>query len=445
MITTVLAMIFTLGLVVLVHELGHFLAARSAGIHVHRFSIGLGPVLLRWRGFGTEWALSLLPFGGYVKMAGMLESVGEGETPPEEALLPPDRLYRNRPIPVRLWAIVAGPLANLLLAVALSTGIYAVQGFPIIPDVILSAPPADTPAARAGVQRGDRVVELNGEAVANWNEFAERLSEGGAADYRLTIERSGERRELVLALTASAGRFDPTGLSVLSDNRVGRVLRNGPADRLGLATGDRILELDGRPMAYFDEIAAIVNASPGRALDIVWERAGQRRTGSITPELAQVPDPADEDRVIEAGRIYFEPYSEGTEPIGLLAAAKYGSLQVLFTARKTLEWVGKQITFRGSKDAVGGPILIAKVAGEMARWGWDRLLGFIAFFSTQLFLLNLLPVPVLDGGHVVFLLLEAVGLPVREQWRLRLTMVGMALLLGLMLFILVLDLGRVLP
>lgn len=445
MITTVLAMVFTLGLVVLVHELGHFLAARSVGIHVHRFSIGLGPVLLRWRGLGTEWALSLLPFGGYVKMAGMLESVGEGETPPEEALLPPEALYRNKPILARLWAIVAGPLANLLLAVALSTGIYAVKGFPIIPDVILSEPPADTPAARAGLLRGDRVVALNGEAVANWNEFAEQLSKGGAGSYRLGVDRAGERLEILLELTATDGRFDPTGLSVLSDNRVGRVLKDGPADRLGLATGDRILELDGKPVAYFDEIASIVNANPGRALPIVWERAGERRTGSITPELAQVPDPADEDKVIEAGRIYFEPYSEGTEAVGLFAAAKYGSLQVLFTAQKTLDWLGKQLTFRGSKDAVGGPILIAKVAGEMARWGWDRLLGFIAFFSTQLFLLNLLPVPVLDGGHVLFLLLEAVRLPVREQWRMRLTMVGMALLLGLMLFILVLDLGRVLP
>lgn len=445
MITTILAMIFTLGLVVLVHELGHFLAARSVGIHVHRFSIGLGPVLLRWRGLGTEWALSLLPFGGYVKMAGMLEAVGEGETPPEEADLPPDRLYRNKPIPARLWAILAGPLANLLLAIVLSTGIYLVQGFPIIPDVILSEPPPDSPAARAGLVRGDRVLSLDGEPVANWNEFAERLSVSGTGDYRLEVERAGERLELTLALTATAGRFDPTGLSVLGDNRVGRVLKNGPADRLGLATGDRILELDGRPVAYFDEIAAIVNASPGRALTIVWEREGERHEGSITPELAQVPDPADEDKILEAGRIYFEPYSEGTEPIGFVDAVKYGSLQVFFTARKTLEWVGKQVTFRGSKDAVGGPILIAKVAGEMARWGWDRLLGFIAFFSTQLFLLNLLPVPVLDGGHISFLLLEAVGLPVREQWRLRLTMVGMFLLLGLMLFILVLDLGRVLP
>ncbi len=445
MITTILAMIFTLGLVVLVHELGHFLAARSVGIHVHRFSIGLGPVLLRWRGLGTEWALSLLPFGGYVKMAGMLEAVGEGETPPEEADLPPSALYRNKSIPARLWAILAGPLANLLLAIVLSTGIYLVQGFPIIPDVILSEPPPDSPAARAGLVRGDRVLSLDGEPVANWNEFAERLSESGTGDYRLEVERAGARLELTLALTATAGRFDPTGLSVLSDNRVGRVLKNGPADRLGLATGDRILELDGRPVAYFDEIAAIVNASPDRALAIVWEREGERREGSITPELAQVPDPADEDKVLEAGRIYFEPYSEGTEPIGFVDAVKYGSLQVFFTARKTLEWVVKQVTFRGSKDAVGGPILIAKVAGEMARWGWDRLLGFIAFFSTQLFLLNLLPVPVLDGGHIGFLLLEAVGLPVREQWRLRLTMAGMFLLLGLMLFILVLDLGRVLP
>ncbi|MCB1163472.1 site-2 protease family protein, partial [bacterium] len=241
------------------------------------------------------------------------------------------------------------------------------------------------------------------------------------------------------------GQFDPTGLGALYDNRVGRVLKDGPADRLGLTQGDRIVELDGKPVRFFDEIASTVNASAGKPLEIAWEHEGQRMTGSITPEKAQVPDPADEDKVIEAGRIYFEPYSEGTERIGLAEAVKVGTLQVVFTGRKTLEWVGKQVTFRGSKDAVGGPVLIAKVAGEMARWGWDRLLTFVAFFSTQLCLLNLLPVPVLDGGHVVFLLLEAVGLPLREQLRMRLTMAGMVLLMGLMFLILLLDIGRVLP
>lgn len=445
MITVLLAFVFTLGVVILVHELGHFLAARSVGIHVHRFSIGLGPVLLRWRGLGTEWALSLLPFGGYVKMAGMLESVGEGETPPEEADLPADVLYRNKPIIARLWAIVAGPLANLVLAVVLMTGVFYVQGFPIVPDVYLDTPPAGTPAALAGVERGDEVTAVNGAPVANWNEFATTLGDGGEGSYRLTVRRDGQPVELDLTLTSTDGQFDPTGLGALYDNRVGRVLKDGPADRLGLTQGDRIVELDGKPVRFFDEIASTVNASAGKPLEITWEHEGQRMTGSITPEKAQVPDPADEDKVIEAGRIYFEPYSEGTERIGLAEAVKVGTLQVVFTGRKTLEWVGKQVTFRGSKDAVGGPVLIAKVAGEMARWGWDRLLTFVAFFSTQLCLLNLLPVPVLDGGHVVFLLLEAVGLPLREQLRMRLTMAGMVLLMGLMFLILLLDIGRVLP
>lgn len=445
MITTLLAMIFTLGLVVFVHELGHFLAARSVGIHVHRFSIGIGPVLLRRRGFGTEWALSALPFGGYVKMAGMVEAVGEGDTPPEEASLPPELLFRNKPVWARLWAILAGPLANLLLAIVLTTGILYSQGFPIYPDVWLDTPAAGTAAAAAGLLRGDQVLILAGEAVSDWNQFAARLSDGGAGDYPLTVDRAGERIELVLALTTTEGEFDPTGLSPLHDNRVGRVLTNGPAHRLGLRHGDRIVELEGNPVHFFDEIAAVVNVNAGRELSIAWESDGQRRAGRVTPEAAQVPDPENEDQVVTVGRIYFEPYTNGFEAIGIGEAVRYGSLQVYLTASKTLEWLWKQVTFRGNKDAVGGPIMIAKVAGEMARWGWDRLLGFIAFFSTQLFLLNLLPIPVLDGGHVLFLGLEGVGLPVAENVRLRLTMAGMALMLGLMFVILILDIGRVIP
>ena len=445
MITTILAMIFTLGLVVFVHELGHFLAARSVGIHVHRFSIGIGPVLLRRRAFGTEWALSLLPFGGYVRMAGMMEAIGEGEIPEEEATLPPELLYRNKPVWARLWAILAGPLANLVLAIVLTTGILWSQGFPIYPDVWLDAPEAGSAAALAGIERGDKVVGLGGEEVSDWNAFATTLSEGGPGEYAIEVERDGQRLALDLTLTATEGDFDPTGLAPLHDNRVGRVLKKGPAHRLGLEHGDRIVELEGEPVRFFDQIAEVVNASPGVELAIAWERGGERREGRVTPEAAQAPDPADDTKVITIGRIYFEPYTTGYEAIGFVEAVKYGSLQVYLTATKTLEWIWMQVTFRGSKDAVGGPIMIAKVAGEMARWGWDRLLGFIAFFSTQLFLLNLLPIPVLDGGHVVFLALEGVGLPVNENLRMRMAMVGMVLLLGLMFFILVLDIGRVIP
>ncbi len=439
---TLLAMIFTLGLVVFIHELGHFLAARAVGIHVHRFSIGLGPVLLRWRGFGTEWALSLLPFGGYVKMAGMVEAVGEGEVPEEEATLPPDLLYRNKSVPKRLLAIVAGPLANLILAVALTTGVLFVQGLPIYPDVWLSTPEPGSAAAMAGIQHGDKVLSLDGEEVPDWNFFAGRLSDGGARDYGLVVNRAGERVDLILTLTATDGKFDPPGLRSLHDNRVGRVLKDGPAYRLGLRHGDRIVAVDGEPVAFFDEIAERVNASPGVELSLAWLRDGERMEGLVTPEEAQAPDPADDTKVVDIGRIFFEPYNEGYRKIGLGEATKYGFLQISYTARLTLQWLGKQVTGQGSWDSVGGPVKIAEVAGQMARWGWDRLLGFIAFFSTQLFLLNLLPIPVLDGGHVVFLAMEGLGRPMREDIRMRMTMAGMVLLLGFMLFVLTRELWQ---
>ncbi len=439
---TLLAMIFTLGLVVFIHEMGHFLAARSVGIHVHRFSIGLGPVLLRWRAFGTEWALRLLPFGGYVKMAGMVEAVGEGEVPEDEATLPPEMLFRNRSVPKRLWAIIAGPLANLILAVALTTGVLYVQGLPIYPDVGLAEPAAESAAARAGIQRGDKVISLDGEETPAWTAFAGRLSAGGAGDYRLGIDRGGETMELLLTLTATEGEFDPPGLISLHDNRVGRVLTDGPAYRLGLRYGDRIVAVDGEPVGFFDEIAERVNANPGVELSVAWLRDGERMEGVVIPEEAQAPDPVDDTKVVNIGRIFFEPYNAGYRKIGVGEAAKYGFMQISYTAQLTLQWLGKQVIGQGSWDSVGGPVKIAEVAGQMARWGWDRLFGFIAFFSTQLFLLNLLPIPVLDGGHVLFLGMEGLGRPMREEMRMRLTMAGMILLLGFMLFVLMRELWQ---
>ncbi len=439
---TLLAMIFTLGLVVFIHEMGHFLAARSVGIHVHRFSIGLGPVLLRWRGFGTEWALSLLPFGGYVKMAGMVEAVGEGEVPEDEATLPPEMLFRNKSVPKRLWAIIAGPLANLVLAVALTTGVLYVQGLPIYPDVWLAEPAAESAAAQAGIERGDKVISLDGEEIPDWTAFAGQLSSGGAGDYQLGIDRGGETMTLTLTLTATEGEFDPPGLISLHDNRVGRVLKDGPAYRLGLRHGDRIVAVGGEPVAFFDEIAERVNANPGVELSMAWLRDGERMEGLVTPEEAQAPDPTDDTKVVNIGRIFFEPYNAGYRKIGVGEAAKYGFMQISYTAQLTLQWLGKQVIGQGSWDSVGGPVKIAEVAGQMARWGWDRLFGFIAFFSTQLFLLNLLPIPVLDGGHVLFLGMEGLGRPMREEMRMRLTMAGMVLLLGFMLFVLMRELWQ---
>lgn len=437
MLIIMLAGLFTIGVLIFIHELGHFLAARAMGIHVHRFSIGMGPVLVRWRGAGTEWALSLLPFGGYVKMAGM-ELPAEGETPPEEAALPPSRLYRNKPIWRRLTAVIAGPLANLVLAVLVAVGVIWSTGEPIYPGTWVDAPAADTPAAAAGIERGDRIRAYAGGEVENWNELLDRIIEASGGRHALAVERDGQVLDLVLEVPAGSLR---TGLTTLLDNRVGKVLQDGPADRLGLERGDRILAVDGRPVRFFNDIAGIVNEKAGEPVRIVWERDGERREGMVTPQAAEAPDPADPGTTRTIGRIFFEEYLEW-RPVGWGEAFTGGARWVWTTIEGTVGWLIGKITGRYGAETMGGPITIFRTAGEMARWGIDRLLIFIAFFSTQLFLFNLLPIPVLDGGHVVFLALEGLHLPVNENLRLRLTMAGLLLLVGLMLFIVVQELNR---
>ena len=443
MISILLAGFFTISLIIVVHELGHYLAARAVGIHVHRFSLGMGPILLRWHAFDTEWALSLLPFGGYVKMAGMEAAPMEGdEVVPEEAI-PPGALFRNKGLPARFFAIIAGPLANLILAVVLSIGLLWHSGEPIYPGTWLDSPPAESAAALAGAERGDRVLSLNGRAVSNWNDLDGELRVAAGASHSLLVERGGQPVSLTLKWELDADGARELGMRPLLDNRVGKVLRDGPAAKLGLERGDRILSVGDEKIDFYDDIARLVNASPDEPLTVIWERGDERFEGEVTPESADVPDSANGDKLKTVGRIFFEPFIE-QRPISFGEAVVGGTGQVVFTAKLTIGWLFKMVTFQGDRESVGGPILIFKTAGEMMRWGFSRLLIFIAFFSTQLCLLNLLPIPVLDGGHIVFLTLEALHLPVGENARMRLTVAGMVFLLGLMALVVLKDIGQVL-
>jgi len=435
-LTTLLAGVFTIGLIIFVHELGHFLGARAAGIHVHRFSIGMGPVILRKKWLGTEWALSLLPIGGYVRMAGMeLAPMEGGEM--DESSLPPQSLYRNKPLRARFLAIIGGPLANLVLAVLISIGLLLQGGETIYPTTCLAAPPADSPAAEAGIQRGDCLMSVDGRPVENWNDVDRLLRSFEGVSVKLDLDRDGET--LALAIEAPTGT-ESWGLIPLFDNRVGRVLNGGPADRAGLSEGDRILSVDGRPVRYFEDIAEIINRRAGEETEVRWEHDGEVREAMIVPKASDAPGADGELETI--GRIFFEPYLE-SRPIGLWKSVTGGLARTFGYVAMTLAFLREALSFQMSADAVGGPIAIFQMAGQMAGWGLSNLLFFIAFFSTQLFLLNLLPIPVLDGGHIILMIPELFGREVSEKLRLRLTQIGMILLLGIIVLVVFNDLRRI--
>jgi len=454
LVVTLLASIFTLGLVVIVHELGHFLVCKAFRVYVKTFSVGMGPKLLTRRVGETEYALSLIPFGGYVKMAGegMMEEIqdtgtmaqrkyplgteaGNQERASLDADIPADRQFLNKPAWQRLLVFLAGPLANVVLAYVIYVGLFLHQGMPINPVTVVGSVDAGSPAAEAGWRPGDVVAAVAGEPVVDWYVMAERLV-ASPAPVRVELQRDG----IPVMTEVSLGQGDD-GLPILGaqphDNLIGRVQRDGPADRLGLQRGDRIVELDGRPVGSHLEILRIVQDAAGRPLTVAWERGDQRLEGEVVPEAYEVaPDST-------VGRIHYEKLQQ-SRPLGLGSAIVMGHHQTWFTVSRTAGELKRWVAERMGLESVGGPIRIAQVAGEMARWGFDRLLTFIAFFSVNLFLLNMLPIPVLDGGHVLFLILEVLrGKPVDERVQGIATQLGLIILLLFMTVVLVQDGVRV--
>ncbi len=461
---TILASIFTLGLVVIVHELGHFLFCKLFGVYVKTFSVGMGPKILTRRWGETEYALSLIPFGGYVKMAGegMMEEIqdtgtldqrkyplgteaGNQEREGVDDDIPADRKFLNKPAWQRFLVFVAGPLFNLILAYIIYTGLFLQQGLPINPVTEVGTVAVGSAAEVAGLQAGDHVLTVAGEPVQDWYAVRLGLAEASGATTADTeaipVEIGVERDGMPVTLTIRLTRDDTASPFVFGcdphDNLVGRVQRNGPADQLGLERGDRIVALNDEDIRSHNQLIDIISSSAEQELPIVWMRDGVRFEGTVTPESYEImPDSL-------VGRIHYEKYLEN-QRLGLIEAFRYGHERTWFTTSSTARELARWVRERMGLESVGGPIRIAQVAGEMARWGFDRLLLFIAFFSVNLFLLNMLPIPVLDGGHVLFLVLEVLrGKPVDERVQGIATQLGLIILLLFMTVVLVQDGVRV--
>ena len=457
---TLFAFVFTLGLVIIVHELGHFLVCKAVGIYVKTFSIGFGPKLLSRRFGETEYALSIVPFGGYVKMAGegVMEEIqdtgtgqerqypvgtveGDREAAAGDTHIPEHRHFNRRPPWQRLAVVVAGPVANLLLAFLVYTGIILQSGLVEIPVTRVGAVAPGTPAAEAGFAVGDQILRVGGRAVALWDDVLTGLvpmgggREAQARPVPVEVMRAG--KVLTLTLTArreADGRYWSIGLDPW-DTVVGLVQRGGPADRAGLRPGDRIEAVDDSTVTSFGAIARVINRKPGEAVRMRWERDGRSLEAEVVPQRAEVePGTA-------IGRIYFERLYERRR-VGLGPALKIGVNATWSTIRETVLSIAR-LPHLGL-EAVGGPIRIGQVAGEMLRWSFGHLMQFIAFFSVNLFLLNLLPIPVLDGGHVLFIGYEMVTRRrVHERIQAIATQVGLILLLLFMTFVIVVDVLKV--
>lgn len=418
---TVVAFLVALGILIVVHEFGHYYVARKCGVKVLRFSVGFGRPL--WRKVAgadrTEWVIGAVPLGGYVRM---LDERDTDVGPIAAADLP--RAFNRQPVGKRIAIVLAGPLANLLLAVVVYWGLNVVGVME--PKAVVGAPAAATPGERAGFAAGDVVVAIDGEAVRSWNEMSWLLLQRAIdrAVFEVVVDRGGAQRTLLLDLSGLApaqiegNPLPKIGLRPYGGQpRIGRLTEGGAAQAAGLRTGDRVLEIDNQPLASARDLIERVRAAPGKTLRFVVERDGERVALAVTAAAARDQDGS------EIGRIGAEI---GERPP--LVKVSYGPFEGLGlaldktwdTALFSLRMLGKMIVGEASLKNLSGPVTIADYAGQTARIGPAAYLSFLALVSISLGVLNLLPVPLLDGGHLLYYAIEIIkGSPPADwivQW-----------------------------
>lgn len=445
------AALIVLGVLIFVHELGHFWAAKAVGIGVPRFSLGLGPTTpLKWKRGETEYVVSWIPFGGYVKMATAEEdeSMAALEGGSAEHAFPPERLFENKPLWARILVISAGVTMNALFAWLCYVVLAVSYGRVEDPNTRVAAvDSASLPGAAAGLRVlpfGTQITRINGDSMASWNDVVEAVLDptrnrlefefAGAAPVVVDIPGMDTDRR-VAVLTAMHRQIEP---------RVGLVVPSRPAARAGVAIGDLVLTAGGTPVRYWDQFVKAIESRPGDTVSLELRRRDSLLTVSVVPLAEEVRDESGQTRRV--GKIGVGPQME-------TRYVRFGPVSALAEGvRRTLSDVGKVwfalkglVLGRLPLRELGGPILIGQLSGQFARAGFDAFLSFMAFFSVNLAILNLLPVPVLDGGHLVFLLAEGVrGKPLSLKFRLRLSQAGMALLFAIMALALSNDVLRLL-
>ena len=449
-VQTVVAFIVALGVLIVVHEYGHYLVARACKVKVLRFSVGFGRPLATWR-LGpdrTEWVLAAIPFGGYVKM------LDEREGPVEPAELA--RAFNRQSVWKRFAIVIAGPLFNFVFAVLVYAGLF-MYGLPEARP-ILGAPPAGTLAAASGVHAGDTVRAIDGEPIATWQELRWRVLQAALQRQSAQLETLDERGHIALVALDLSGFpsadvetdvLEKIGLRLYRpplEPVLGQVLAGGAAERAGLMSGDRILRVDGSPIENWDAFVNAIRSHPGSELSIAFERAGSEHRAQVVPDAVS----AGNARIgrIGAGPRQPEAYAEKLVirvQHGPLASLGRAAAKTADIALFSLKMLGKMLIGEVSWRHLSGPVTIADFAGQSASLGWVSYLTFLALISISLGVLNLLPIPLLDGGHLMYYAIEIIkGRPVSERFMELGQRVGLALLLVMMAFAFYNDLNRLL-
>lgn len=440
-ITTTLAFLVTLGLLVTFHEYGHFQVARWCGVRVIRFSVGFGKPLFVWKGrTGTEYVLALIPLGGYVRMLdSRQDSVGADEAHED---------FSKKPVLQRFAVVAAGPIANLIFAVA-AFWLMFVTGFaglaPVVGDV-----EQGSIADHAGLMAGDEIVQVGGYPVQLWSDIELGLIDYAGEEKNAQIDLlDGQVLSLSLkeVVPDRSGITPHLGLVPLRPDLpaiAGEILPGSPAEQAGFETGDVVLSVDTVSVASWYDWVELVQAAPGQQLEVVVSRNGVEQVLKVVPDSHSNGD-------MVVGRVGMGLGAEASMPEGAVRNVSYGVIEAFSRAvQKTADFtwltfssIGKMVTGALSLDNLGGPLTIANAAGASANAGLASFLNFLAIISISLAVLNLLPIPVLDGGHLMFYLYEIIrGKPLPEKVQIASLNVGMLIIMSLIGLSLFLDFSR---
>lgn len=427
-----------LGLLIFIHELGHFLVAKWSGIRVERFSLGFGPVILKYKMGETEYCLSLLPLGGYVKMTGQ-EDFGEEEV----VALDDPRAFNRKPLKNRLAVVFAGPVMNLVLPFFLMPLVFLIGRSEM---KVFNQPPVvvgvrqDSSALAEGIQVGDRIVSIDGQATPTWTDAMKLMAKPAGSSLELEVQRGSETFRKKLSskqIDASTGGF--VGIEPLFfidvDPVIGEVSPNTPASNAGAKADDRVVSINGTPVENWIQMSDIVNASGGNELAVIVKRDNAEVPLKIKPKQ----DPKSGKYILGVIKASNPDYYE-TRRYGLGEAVKEGFKENVLLIGMTFKVLKDLVTLKASYTELGGPVRIAQISAQAAKRGFGNFLFLLAFLSIQLGILNLLPIPVLDGGHVAFMLYESIARkPLSPKVRMVMQFAGMSLLLLLMVAVTVND------
>lgn len=386
---TLVYFLIVIGILVFVHEFGHFVMAKRAGVRVEKFSLGMGPKLFGFKKGDTEYVLSALPLGGYVKMA--------GENPDEEPTGATDE-FQSKSTWQRAKIAATGPLTNIVLAFMVMPLVFLIGTYTLGPARVGHVEKA-SPAERAGFKDGDIIERINNRTITDWEKAEMLIAVNPDTDLPVVINRNGEQKQLVLRPQLDAQHnIGVSGLYPDFPPEVGELTPGFPAEKAGFKVNDKIIAVNGNAVLYWNQFSGMVKKSEGKQLAITVERGGNKLEIPVTPVLNE------------------GSYVIGIKPIIKLVFKQYGAADSLRLGfNKTLESVDftfitlkKLLTFNLSIKTLGGPVMIAQMSGKAASAGLSSFLYFLAMVSISLGILNLLPIPILDGGLILFLVIEAV-------------------------------------